>query len=437
MMTPIDLASEVDQEKDVEAVPRLQNTPSTIRTNWLSFTVKTLLLVGFVLIGLEILFRFAHIGEQEYLQVDPLLGLTHLENKLVTDRSEAFAVSRISSAGLCDLEHQLAKPEGVIRIAVLGDSMTEALQVPTEARFTRLLEKKLNARVSKGQRFEVLNFGNGAFSTGQEYLQFVQTVATYHPDLTVLMFHQGDEEKNPPAFSNWSLRPTFTLNGSQIQVRWKEFDTWRTSESALPLTFFDWGRRNSRIWGVLLQTHSGLKNDPVFTKVSGRIASLANIVQLAVVRAFPGSQGEESTNGTKTEVNALRKQLAAHAMLDEDSATLPGKGSIGASYRWQLTLSLLNLLSAKCGEEGSKFMVASLPAMEQRNIFHSEFQTIEALSARSKFTTLDLTPLFETTTNQRIDSLFLTGHLSKRGHDLVANDLCRKILSTSAIEKRN
>ena len=47
-------------------------------------------------------------------------------------RNEGEAYIKINSAGLRDREHAIAKPPNTVRIAVLGDSMTEALQVPLQ-----------------------------------------------------------------------------------------------------------------------------------------------------------------------------------------------------------------------------------------------------------------------------------------------------------------
>src|SRR5438874_2202497 len=45
-------------------------------------------------------------------------------------RSEGEAYVKINSRGLRDVEHALQKPQGAYRIAVLGDSYAEAMQVP-------------------------------------------------------------------------------------------------------------------------------------------------------------------------------------------------------------------------------------------------------------------------------------------------------------------
>ena len=44
-------------------------------------------------------------------------------------RSEGYSSNVINSRGLRDREHSLAKPAGTMRIAILGDSFSEAFQV--------------------------------------------------------------------------------------------------------------------------------------------------------------------------------------------------------------------------------------------------------------------------------------------------------------------
>src|SRR5882762_7543677 len=65
---------------------------------------------------------------------------------------------RINSEGLRDREHAKAKPADTVRIAMLGDSFTEAMHVPMEQTFWSLLERKLQeCNVSPGKRVEIIN----------------------------------------------------------------------------------------------------------------------------------------------------------------------------------------------------------------------------------------------------------------------------------------
>ena len=61
---------------------------------------------------------------------------------------EGRASATINSAGFRDREHPLAKPPDTIRIAVLGDSFAEAVQVPLELTFWSVLEDELQAGTS-------------------------------------------------------------------------------------------------------------------------------------------------------------------------------------------------------------------------------------------------------------------------------------------------
>ena len=56
---------------------------------------------------------------------------------------EGHGLVRINSDGLRDREHTKAKPENTIRIAVLGDSFTEAQHVAAEDTFWAVMEENL------------------------------------------------------------------------------------------------------------------------------------------------------------------------------------------------------------------------------------------------------------------------------------------------------
>lgn len=86
---------------------------------------------------------------------------------------------RINSLGFRDLERDEAKPEGTVRVALLGDSMVEAIQVPFEKTAGQLLERKLERR---GGHCEVLNFGISNYSVGQYLLVWEAYVERFRPD---------------------------------------------------------------------------------------------------------------------------------------------------------------------------------------------------------------------------------------------------------------
>jgi hypothetical protein len=98
----------------------------------------------------------------------------------------------INSHGFRDKERTLVKPKNTIRIAFLGDSMVEALQVPFENTAPQILEKKLNAMNSpkSSPNYEVLNFGVGNFGLGQMLLTYKNIASKFDPDFVLVFVNE-------------------------------------------------------------------------------------------------------------------------------------------------------------------------------------------------------------------------------------------------------
>ncbi len=136
-------------------------------------------------------------------------------------RKEGLAFIRISSAGLRDVEHPPAKPPGHWRVAVLGDSCAEALQVPIEQTFWKLLERQLaSCPAAGGRTVEALDFGVAGYGTAQELLTLRRDVWRYQPDAVLLAFYPGnDVRNNVRALEQDPLRPYFTVAaGGRLQL---------------------------------------------------------------------------------------------------------------------------------------------------------------------------------------------------------------------------
>jgi hypothetical protein len=129
------------------------------------------------------------------------------------NRSEGEAFIKISSDGLRDREHSRKKPPNTVRIAVLGDSMAEALQVPQEATFWSVVERRVRDCGEFGARdVEVLNFGVSGYGTAQELLTLRHRVSEYAPDIVVLAFYAGnDVRNNSRELEPMKLRPFFRV----------------------------------------------------------------------------------------------------------------------------------------------------------------------------------------------------------------------------------
>lgn len=96
--------------------------------------------------------------------------------------------------GFRDRPFSIAKPRGVVRVAFLGDSVTEGYGVEEAARFSNLAVVQLNAR--GGRVYESQNFGVVGQSTADEYMVLVQHALKFRPDIVVLQIGWNDFAPN-------------------------------------------------------------------------------------------------------------------------------------------------------------------------------------------------------------------------------------------------
>jgi len=97
-----------------------------------------------------------------------------------------------NSLGFRDVEHAVAKPAGVYRIVVLGDSVAMGLHVDrSEDIFPRVLEGELNR---SGLRTEVINLSVSGYNTQQEVEMLKEKGLRYSPDLVLLAYTLSSRE---------------------------------------------------------------------------------------------------------------------------------------------------------------------------------------------------------------------------------------------------
>ena len=111
-----------------------------------------------------------------------------------------------------------AKPPNTLRIAVLGDSMTEGSQVAVKNIFSSILENDLNKCNLFGEKkVEVINFGVSDYGTAQELIVLREKVWLYDPDFVLLaIFTQNDISNNSAALEKQKMRPFFTYQGDEL-----------------------------------------------------------------------------------------------------------------------------------------------------------------------------------------------------------------------------
>jgi hypothetical protein len=110
---------------------------------------------------------------------------------------EGAAYVRINHDGFRGPDYHARKPAQVIRVAVLGDSYVEAIQVPEDKILTAVIGRELgDCPVLKGKRVEVMNFGVDGYGTAQELITLRRKVWQYSPDIVVLAIFLGNDVRN-------------------------------------------------------------------------------------------------------------------------------------------------------------------------------------------------------------------------------------------------
>jgi hypothetical protein len=226
------------------------------RKSWWLVLLPYVLWQVIALLLCELVLACAGIGEEEIFKFDKKLGFRHFPDKAVTWRSEGFSHSYFNSDGMRDPgDLTIAKPANTLRVALLGDSMTESLQVPFEQSWGRLVQEKIGP--VDGKKVEVVNFGNSGYSTTQECLLLEEKVFKYQPDLVIVGYSSRDMMENwaPPDETLSNVRPAaLKIPGRELIIDTTPVTNWLNSPRAKFLCSIDWFRHHSRVWGIISAT---------------------------------------------------------------------------------------------------------------------------------------------------------------------------------------
>jgi lysophospholipase L1-like esterase len=422
------------------------------------WTIGTLIVS---LLVLELAFRACGVGGEEYLKIEPVLGFTHLENKPIVMRSEGWSYDAANSKGNRDYEIPVEARPGVHRIAFLGDSKTESLQVPLQDNFPKEIQRRLNARaanesdvvsgtsndgtprtssigasgatrVAANQKYECLNFGMSGYGTSQEVLQFMRDVRQYKPEVTVLVYHVLDNDENtaPVTFETATPRPYFSVTSEGVlKPDWLFLDAWLCSERAVYFRTFDWLRRNSYVLGVISQLDKSLSGQKAYDFYSKRIVMPA--LEATSNLPFARYKADEATAAQRASLSSeFAKPIPNIGSTAEEKMPDLGPGFMDKEYNvllqdhrahFRVTAALLRKLNAVCSENGSRLVIAALPAPTSQIFYFREIQAIEQIAHEEKFDFVNLHEKFPPTAAAENSPLFVGFHFSKKGHDLVAD----------------
>lgn len=337
---------------------------------------------------------------------------------------------RINSDGLRDREHQKAKPADTVRIAVLGDSFSEAMHLPVEQTFWSLLERKLQeCHAFPGKHVEVINFGVSGYGTAQELLTLRQKVWDYSPDLVVLAFTTyNDVYDNSRALSRTEEVPYFVYRNGELtyDASFRDSRTYRQRDSKLN-RFGRWLHNQLRIVQLVHYVQFVAKL---------RLTDWRNKRRLA--------QNQTKPADGSTPVVRNAEDIGIDNMIYIEPHDENWKEA------WNVTEGLIKQMRDDVVQKRARFLVVTLsnaiqvypdPAVRQRFLQHVGAETIfypnlrlKALAEREQIDFVDLAEPMQAYADQ--NKVFLhgfgsdigNGHWNANGHrvaaDLIAQKLC-------------
>ena len=264
-------------------------------------------------------------------RIDPMLGPVKASGKnLVYRKRDAYNVYDTNSEGFYDRERAKTKAPGAFRIAVIGDSFIDAVQVPFKSTLTQRLEQSLDRPLHP---VEVLNFGRGGTSLAEYRLLLEQWAFAYDPDLVlVCVYNENDlDDLRPSAIPQANgryVRPVYRWDGERLVLQDYEPPAVErsrsgTRRSALVQFFYE------RVWN-----HPAL----VSWLVRAGVMDGSQLYSRGVL---------VSADGYPTLYNVYRVSPPDKAEWD---------------YAFDLAERMLQEMAALCAARGARFAVVSIPS---------------------------------------------------------------------------
>jgi hypothetical protein len=206
------------------------------------------------LAALEIALRVTHVfgAHLSVSTPDSLLGWRFVPGSSYWEMKENDhpITGTINSWGWRDREWAEAKPPGTIRVAVLGDSYVEGMQVESDSTFPRLAERAVNARY--GITTEWMNFGRSSCTQTEEWLILQNDVARFHPDIVIVVFFPLNDVDDVSRELTEELRPFFEFSADgtlTLDTQFAHSREYHLRKLIEPL------KRNSAVVSLLLERY--------------------------------------------------------------------------------------------------------------------------------------------------------------------------------------
>lgn len=244
---------------------------------------------------------------------DPELGWVPKESyTYIRGASEYSHRVSYNSLGFRGQELDLNAPK---RVMFLGDSFTEATQVPHECTFAEIVRERL---LRDGFHVDVANMGVSGYSTDQELLYYLRYAEQIRTDLVIVMFYgDNDVQGNVGAYETAYSKPIL------------DFDALAEGDVIVS---------NSPIRNVIQDSRPIWKRSALLMLLSNRMMNTPFLVNLA--GRLVAQTGQSLTVGANMTVPPSESILNAH----------------------EASGQILRVFSRKVEERGGRFLVCYVPS---------------------------------------------------------------------------
>ena len=371
-----------------------------MQKNTFLFGSATLIIMSLVtVLFAEIILRLA--GFHSPLTYEPVseYGWKHFANHHFTRVTESSTIEiSTNSMGLRDTEHKLDDKINPTKFLFLGDSFTEALQVPFNKTFVKLFESLHSTQSSNN--IETINSGMSGFGTDNALLYYINEGKKYRSKHIVLMFYIGNDIRN-----NWYKLENIDTGGFR-----KPYYSLNSSNQLV---------------------HNINPNDQT-TKLISRVKLALNKHSrlYAFVRVMRDSFRHENNSGE----SKIPFDFNIYKTTQEQEW----------EQAWKITGKLLQKLNVLIKQENAELLVTIIPSQEQvhqkywkqaipqhnkKDLYKWDVtlptRKLISILKTNKINHLDLLPIFTEAAKRSSEELYLPidAHWNEKGHMLAAQAL--------------
>ncbi len=318
---------------------------------------------------------------------------------------------RINNYGFRDDDWTIDKPHDTYRIAVIGDSYVEALQVESDRTFLSLTERELNGSGDQFPNIEMMNFGQSGFTQVEELIILKDQVTKFSPDMVILFFLPGNDISDISQETASDLsRPFYSVSDNGELILNTDFAESRHFKIR---SFVNWFKQRSALISLIAERYNIL--------IQQRRNKINN----------PARKG------------VLQKKMPGYLSL--------GTVNPAPIYlkNYQLNKKLIKTMSDYCKEKGMEFMLVTINTPAYIPEVENEFKKIDPTFSANYFEddlsnfaeslgaeALGLQSIFRE--HYRNNGLALHwAHWNYEGHEVVAGALSNKLRSALPLYLRD